>query len=241
MHRGSALHRSALRRPEYFWSRPLGRQRPPYNGGASSRLEPRSVEPGAQGRGQGARRGARARPIPGNDAAGSRRPRHALRQRARSAHLARPRRSTRSRRVARDARPAAKTRVRTLVDEHTEHARTSGCWASHASTCSRSEPRSRRARSDVGSSRRMTDERPDPDELLRRVVEEERESKRGKLTIFFGAAPGRRERPTRCSRWRAPEIGAREARRRRRHRRDARALRNRGARARARAACRDAR
>src|SRR5688572_7747243 len=36
----------------------------------------------------------------------------------------------------------------------------------------------------------MVDARPDPDELLRRVVEEERQGKRGKLTIFFGAAPG---------------------------------------------------
>jgi two-component system sensor histidine kinase KdpD len=36
----------------------------------------------------------------------------------------------------------------------------------------------------------MSDRRPDPDELLARVREEERESTRGKLTIFFGAAPG---------------------------------------------------
>src|SRR3954471_13743395 len=33
-------------------------------------------------------------------------------------------------------------------------------------------------------------ERPDPDELLQRVVAEEGQQKRGKLTIFFGAAPG---------------------------------------------------
>src|SRR3954469_10879884 len=33
-------------------------------------------------------------------------------------------------------------------------------------------------------------ERPDPDELLERVVAEEGQQKRGKLTIFFGAAPG---------------------------------------------------
>jgi two-component system sensor histidine kinase KdpD len=33
-------------------------------------------------------------------------------------------------------------------------------------------------------------ERPNPDELLRRVTEEEARAKRGKLTIFFGAAPG---------------------------------------------------
>jgi two-component system sensor histidine kinase KdpD len=32
--------------------------------------------------------------------------------------------------------------------------------------------------------------RPDPDEVLRRVQEEERRAKRGKLTVFFGAAPG---------------------------------------------------
>jgi two-component system sensor histidine kinase KdpD len=32
--------------------------------------------------------------------------------------------------------------------------------------------------------------RPDPDELLARIREEERQSARGKLTIFFGAAPG---------------------------------------------------
>jgi two-component system sensor histidine kinase KdpD len=36
----------------------------------------------------------------------------------------------------------------------------------------------------------MADARPNPDELLRRVVEEEAKNKRGKLTIFFGAAPG---------------------------------------------------
>jgi len=33
-------------------------------------------------------------------------------------------------------------------------------------------------------------ERPNADELLRRVIEEEQHSRRGKLTIFFGAAPG---------------------------------------------------
>src|SRR5262245_55919855 len=33
-------------------------------------------------------------------------------------------------------------------------------------------------------------DRPDPDELLRRVVEEEKRSGRGRLTVFFGAAPG---------------------------------------------------
>jgi len=32
--------------------------------------------------------------------------------------------------------------------------------------------------------------RPDPDELLRRVIEEETKEHRGKLTIFFGYAPG---------------------------------------------------
>ena len=32
--------------------------------------------------------------------------------------------------------------------------------------------------------------RPDPDELLAAFEAEEREKKRGKLTIFFGAAPG---------------------------------------------------
>jgi two-component system sensor histidine kinase KdpD len=36
----------------------------------------------------------------------------------------------------------------------------------------------------------MAARRPDPDELLARVKEAERASKRGKLTIFFGAAPG---------------------------------------------------
>lgn len=36
----------------------------------------------------------------------------------------------------------------------------------------------------------MTKGRPDPDELLARVEEEERKAARGKLTIFFGAAPG---------------------------------------------------
>jgi two-component system sensor histidine kinase KdpD len=36
----------------------------------------------------------------------------------------------------------------------------------------------------------MPDSRPDPDELLARVHEEEASAARGKLTIFFGAAPG---------------------------------------------------
>jgi two-component system sensor histidine kinase KdpD len=36
----------------------------------------------------------------------------------------------------------------------------------------------------------MMDPRRDPDELLRRVQREERKKKRGRLTIFFGAAPG---------------------------------------------------
>jgi two-component system sensor histidine kinase KdpD len=36
----------------------------------------------------------------------------------------------------------------------------------------------------------MNEERADPDRLLRQVVDEERRSKRGKLVIFFGAAPG---------------------------------------------------
>jgi two-component system, OmpR family, sensor histidine kinase KdpD len=36
----------------------------------------------------------------------------------------------------------------------------------------------------------MTDGRPDPDALLRRVQDEERKQRRGRLTIFFGAAPG---------------------------------------------------
>lgn len=36
----------------------------------------------------------------------------------------------------------------------------------------------------------MPKERPDPDELLRRVVEEQARQRRGKLTLFFGAAPG---------------------------------------------------
>src|SRR5215469_11351236 len=36
----------------------------------------------------------------------------------------------------------------------------------------------------------MPQSRPDPDELLARVREEEKASTRGKLTIFFGYAPG---------------------------------------------------
>lgn len=36
----------------------------------------------------------------------------------------------------------------------------------------------------------MPKDRPDPDELLRRVVEEQARLERGKLTLFFGAAPG---------------------------------------------------
>ena len=36
----------------------------------------------------------------------------------------------------------------------------------------------------------MAQVRPNPDELLRRVVAEEQRQKRGRLTVFFGAAPG---------------------------------------------------
>jgi two-component system sensor histidine kinase KdpD len=36
----------------------------------------------------------------------------------------------------------------------------------------------------------MDERRPDPDDVLRQVVEEEQQQARGKLTIFFGAAPG---------------------------------------------------
>ena len=36
----------------------------------------------------------------------------------------------------------------------------------------------------------LADHRPNPDELLKRVEAEEQRAKRGKLTIFFGAAPG---------------------------------------------------
>src|SRR5271165_2662555 len=36
----------------------------------------------------------------------------------------------------------------------------------------------------------MTEARADPDELLRQVAAEERRTRRGKLVIFFGAAPG---------------------------------------------------
>src|SRR5687768_9200785 len=36
----------------------------------------------------------------------------------------------------------------------------------------------------------MASDRSDPDELSRRVVAEEKRETRGKLTIFFGAAPG---------------------------------------------------
>ena len=36
----------------------------------------------------------------------------------------------------------------------------------------------------------MLNERPDPDDLLRRMKEDEARAKRGKLRIFFGFAPG---------------------------------------------------
>ena len=36
----------------------------------------------------------------------------------------------------------------------------------------------------------MPNERPDPDELLRRLAEEAKQGQRGKLTLYFGAAPG---------------------------------------------------
>src|SRR5512144_227818 len=37
---------------------------------------------------------------------------------------------------------------------------------------------------------RDTDQRPDPDELLKRYREEETKAQRGKLRIFFGASAG---------------------------------------------------
>ncbi len=36
----------------------------------------------------------------------------------------------------------------------------------------------------------MSDHRPDPDALLAKVQEDEARQERGKLKIFFGAAPG---------------------------------------------------
>src|SRR5262245_15321087 len=36
----------------------------------------------------------------------------------------------------------------------------------------------------------MTDNRPDSDALLERVQQQERKAARGRLTVFFGAAPG---------------------------------------------------
>ncbi len=36
----------------------------------------------------------------------------------------------------------------------------------------------------------MSDKRPDPDALLRRVAAEEARTSRGRLKIFFGASPG---------------------------------------------------
>jgi two-component system, OmpR family, sensor histidine kinase KdpD len=36
----------------------------------------------------------------------------------------------------------------------------------------------------------VSETRPDPEQLLKRVAEEERRAKRGRLTVFFGAAPG---------------------------------------------------
>ena len=36
----------------------------------------------------------------------------------------------------------------------------------------------------------MPNDRPDPDELLRRMKHEEAAARRGKLRIFFGFAPG---------------------------------------------------
>ncbi len=36
----------------------------------------------------------------------------------------------------------------------------------------------------------MTERRPDPDALLARIRDEERRATRGRLKIFFGAAPG---------------------------------------------------
>ena len=36
----------------------------------------------------------------------------------------------------------------------------------------------------------MTEQRPNPEKLLQRAQEEERQEKRGKLKIYLGAAPG---------------------------------------------------
>jgi two-component system sensor histidine kinase KdpD len=36
----------------------------------------------------------------------------------------------------------------------------------------------------------MSEQRPNPDELLRRIAAEAERQKRGRLTLFFGAAPG---------------------------------------------------
>jgi two-component system sensor histidine kinase KdpD len=36
----------------------------------------------------------------------------------------------------------------------------------------------------------MTDDRPNPDDLLQQAKEKEQEEKRGKLKIYLGAAPG---------------------------------------------------
>ena len=33
------------------------------------------------------------------------------------------------------------------------------------------------------------DQRPDPDDLLRQVAQEEQRAQRGKLKVFFGASP----------------------------------------------------
>ena len=48
----------------------------------------------------------------------------------------------------------------------------------------------RRPGSSLAPTPRMSDERPDPDALLRRVAAEEARASRGRLKIFFGAAPG---------------------------------------------------
>ena len=51
----------------------------------------------------------------------------------------------------------------------------------------RVEPRARRSEAD---NRRMTDDRPDPDQLLAQVQAEEARARRGRLRVFFGASAG---------------------------------------------------
>ena len=125
---GSSLLGQPFSSPGYFWSRPSATAPQPYNGASSAGSNLAATNPALADAVAERVRALRAAD-PGNDGAGARRPRHGLRQRPRSAHLARRCASTRSR-----AWP--------------------GLAASRPSGCARSCPPTRRAACSVCSANR---------------------------------------------------------------------------------------